>query len=64
MKDEDILQIIIKNLHGETIHVEAIAEETVMDIFRGVSETNQLYSLTIEINSLKPIQTWKEEEEE
>lgn len=63
MEDRDILQIIIKNLHGETIHIETIEADTTVDIFRGVSELNQLYSLTIELNSVRPIQTWKEEVE-
>ena len=63
MEDKDILQIIIKNLHGEIVHIEAVEADTTMDIFRGVSELNQLYSLTIELNSVKPIQTWKEEME-
>ena len=62
MDEKDIIHIIIKNLHGETIHIEAIEKLTTTDIFRGVSELNQLYTLSLELNSSKQIMVWKEEE--
>jgi len=55
------IELIIKNLHGKDYHFETDEESTTVDLYRGVSELNQLYHISVEINSTTPIEAWSEE---
>ena len=56
------IEIIVTNIYGADLHFLA-PHEAAVDIFRGISESQGLYTLQIEVNSPIPMESWREEAE-
>lgn len=54
------IEVIIKNMNGRDLHFVA-KEGSTVDLLRGISELNQLYTVSIELNSLEEIESWVDE---